>query len=63
MEPVPPPNIITAESQQALEQNVFASARNSELQLRELRRIAGQLAAIKWAAAFGALMLLLLVLR
>ena len=63
MEPIPPPNVVTAESQQALEQNVFASARNSELQLTELRRISSQLTAIKWAAVFAAAMLLVLVLR
>lgn len=63
MEPTPPPNVVSAESQQALEQNVFASAKNSDLQLRELRRIADQLTTIKWAAVLGALMLLLLVLR
>lgn len=62
MEPIPP-NVVTAESQQALEQNVFVSAKNSELQLRELRRITGQLTAIKWAVAFVGLMLLLLALR
>lgn len=63
MEPTPPPNVVSAESQQALELNVFASAKNSELQLRELRRIRDQLATIKWAAIFGALMLLLLIIR
>lgn len=63
MEPTPPPNVVSAESQQALEANVFASARNSELHLHELRRISGQLTTIKWAAVFAGLMLLLLVLR
>lgn len=63
MEPRPPPNVVSAESQQALEQNVFASAKNSELQLQELRRIGGALRVIQWAAVFAAVMLLLLVIR
>lgn len=63
MDPSPPPNVVSAESQQALEQNVFASARNSELHLQELRRIGAAVTVIKWAAVFGAFMLLLLVIR
>ena len=58
-----PTGIVSDERQQALEHNVFASAKNSDLQLRELRRIADQLAIIKWAAVLGALMLMLLVIR
>lgn len=53
-------------SQQALEQNVFASAKNSELQLHELRRIADALNLVKWAAVIAVIAagsLIMLVLR
>lgn len=63
MEPTQPPNAVSAESQRALELNVFASAKNSQTQAESLRRIAADLHVIKWAAVFSALMLLLLVIR
>lgn len=63
MEPGHPSSIVSDERQQVLEHNVHASATNSELSVREQRRIAGDLVVIKWAAVFAAVMLLLLVLK
>lgn len=58
-----PTGIVSDERQQVLEQNVYASAKNSQLQSATLRRIAEDLNVIKWAAVFAAVMLLLLVIR
>lgn len=56
-------HVVNDERQRALEQNVFASAKNSQLQIDELRGIANELRVVKWAAVFAAIMLLLLVLK
>lgn len=63
MDPAQPPNMVSDESQRALETNVFVSAKNSQTQADSLHRIAADMNVIKWAAVFSALMLLLLVIR
>jgi hypothetical protein len=62
MDQTPPP-FLDDDRQRVLEQNVFASAKNSELQLVELRRIAGAMSVIKWAAVLVAAFLALLLFR